>query len=197
MLDQNLKNELLHIINKIETTPSGNELLADIFEFHIKSNNPDFIQSIQMHLNEAFQMNFSGLFVYFQIPEIASDSDLNISKSNTLLLINNLKRKYGFILREFQMKNDNPFLLKGMGISFTEKETLFSASLIRNDGEKFNTMVNAQSLLNMINLSCIHLDNILKSGIYNLDINSVNTFLNSGGSLLSKFNKLLDNIKHE
>lgn len=191
MLDQNLKDEILHIINKIETTPSGSELLIEIFEFHIKSDKTDIVQSIQMHLNEAFQMDFLGLFRYFQTQEIISDSDLNLSESNTLLLINNLKRKYGFIIREFQMKNDNPFLLKGMGISFNEKETLFSASLIRNDGEKFDTMVNAQSLLNMVNLSCTQLNNILKSGIYNLDINSVNNFLNSGGNLLTEFNKLL------
>lgn len=191
MLDQNLKDDILHIINKIETTPYGSELLTDIFEFHIKSDKTDIVQSIQMHLNEAFQMNFLGLFRYFQIQEIISDSDLNLSESNTLLLINNLKRKYGFIIRELQIKNENPFLLKGMGISFNEKESLFNASLIRNDGDRFDTMVNAQALLNIVNVSCIHLDNVLKSGIYNLDINSVETFLNSGGNLLTKFNKLL------
>lgn len=187
-------NELINTIKAISSQDKEGKILEEIFDFHFRQNDDNIIQNLTLHMNESFKIN-SGLIInYLQDEEQIITEEMFNNFKSVIEVINKLKKKYGFILKNTNIKNNNPYAITGMAMMVDNKETRFSLKINRADGESLIAITNANELLNMINFSLLNLNKILTEGVYNIDINTVNEYININSEVSKKLSILLESI---
>ncbi|NBI08383.1 hypothetical protein [Senegalia massiliensis] len=187
-------NNLEHFIKEINKTDKYYEILSTIFETHFKlDSKEELIKNLNIHITEVFKVNAHILIEYLQHPNYFKIEQLELNASKykaSLKLINEMKMKYGLLLRPLLASQNNPFLINSIDINVGNQQTLHRLNIERADGQKLEGQFNAESLLAITSVFIDSIDKALERGIFNLNIQTINNYFEYSEILNERLNKL-------
>ncbi|MBS4534212.1 hypothetical protein GOQ29_01120 [Clostridium sp. D2Q-14] len=190
-------NELEDFIKKMSEVDNYHEILTTIFEMHFKHDDKDkLFRNLNTHIAEVFKTNPKNLIDYLQHPQYTKIEELSLNATKykaSLLFVNKLKMKYGVLLRPLMAAQTNPFLINSIESNVGNGQSLHRLKLERADGKNLEGLFNSESLLSIFTVLIESLDKSLDRGIFNLNINTIDNYLNSS----KIFNEHLTSLKKE
>lgn len=189
---ENFKKLLLQIVNE----ENYKEILNTIFEISMTNKNIDIADIIE-NLNESFGFDCVELIKYLSIPGYLTKDDINIYDSGIIKFINLLKKKYGYIIRKILITEREPFMVTKFSSNFQPGMSYASIKIERNDGENIEGISTAQNFLALTTFINNTTLSMIKNGVYNLDLVSVDNSIHSMKNLIDVLETLKDSKKRE
>lgn len=190
------KEDFKNFMLKITKENDYRNIIDAIFELNVRRMSPDMHIDLINNLSESFQMDCSPLISYVVfVDEYYKTQDINLSDNGALNYINNLKKKYRFIIKKNFMENREPLALSSVSINMQKATSHASISLRRNDGENLNFTCIAQSLLSLVVSTETALLTMINEGIYNLNAGDMKNLVGSSKELIQKLDEILSDNK--
>lgn len=175
----NLTEGIYSFIKSMRKKEDNGEILKTIFDSHFQYDPPNLLlRNLTDHLSGIYEVDVEMLIEY-----LAQKSTIKDEEDELLKVINFIKYKYGYMINHLIATERKPFLLNSVEVNIEDNSSSHMLKFARNDGKDLNALFEPASILSIISVLSKATEMAIQRGIYSLNKEDINNYLNSSEEL--------------
>lgn len=195
MKREHIKSVLVEILLKMKEVEDHNEVLAYVFDYYLStSSNNIELPRLRSHLERVFNFNSQSLFEVLLFEEDIRLEELDLPQGNyknLYKLIRKLKMKYGQIIDDAIVREQDPFSIFGADINVRQNESTHRMKIIRGDGKSLNLNFKPDTLMPVMMILTQALDRSIRQGVFNLNQEVIRRYISTNENINTLLKELL------